>query len=134
MNENRYVCIELGSTRIKAVLINADHHIVASGNFTWESLSLRHIVTFAHWANIASTVFDYTPDEALNFTNNLNDKKTADSAAALYYDPVSYTHLDVYKRQALYTITGIFQCRCFFCKELKTSVKYRGDIVKSKEI
>lgn len=43
-------------------------------------------MTFAHWANIASTVFDYTPDEALNFTNNLNNKKTADSAAALYYD------------------------------------------------
>ena len=43
-------------------------------------------MTFAHWANIASTVFDYEPDETLNFTNNLNDKKTADSAAALYYD------------------------------------------------
>ncbi len=43
-------------------------------------------MTFAHWSNIASTVFDYTPDETLNFTNNLNDKKTADSAAALYYD------------------------------------------------
>ncbi len=43
-------------------------------------------MTFAHWENIASTVFDYTPDEKLNFTNNLNDKKTADSAVALYYD------------------------------------------------
>ena len=43
-------------------------------------------MTFAHWANIASTVFDYEPDEKLNFTNNLNSKKTADSAAALYYD------------------------------------------------
>lgn len=43
-------------------------------------------MTFAHWANIAATVFDYEPDETLNFTNSLNDKKTADSAAALYYD------------------------------------------------
>ncbi len=43
-------------------------------------------MTFAHWANIASTVFDYTPDETLHFTNDKNDKKTADSAAALYYD------------------------------------------------
>lgn len=43
-------------------------------------------MTFAHWANLAATVFDYTPDETLNFTNNLNSKKTADSAAALYYD------------------------------------------------
>lgn len=37
MNENLYLGIELGSTRIKAVLINSDHDIVASGNFTWES-------------------------------------------------------------------------------------------------
>lgn len=43
-------------------------------------------MTFAHWANIAATVFDYTPDESLNFTNSLNSHKTADSAAALYYD------------------------------------------------
>lgn len=43
-------------------------------------------MTFAHWANIASTVFDYEPDNSLNFTNNFNAKKTADSAAALYYN------------------------------------------------
>ncbi|NMA94332.1 MAG: hypothetical protein GX975_06690, partial [Clostridiales bacterium] len=43
-------------------------------------------MTFAHWVNIASTVFDYTPDETLNFTNSLNDKRTADSASALYYN------------------------------------------------
>ncbi len=43
-------------------------------------------MTFAHWSNIAATVFDYTPDESLNFTNRLNAGKTADSAAALYYD------------------------------------------------
>lgn len=43
-------------------------------------------MTFAHWANIASTAFDYTPDPTLNFTNPINDEKTGDSAAALYYD------------------------------------------------
>lgn len=43
-------------------------------------------MTFAHWGNIAATVFDYEPDVSLNFTNALNKKKTADSAAALYYD------------------------------------------------
>lgn len=43
-------------------------------------------MTFAHWANIAATKFDYEPDTTLNFTNNLNKTKTADSAAALYYD------------------------------------------------
>lgn len=43
-------------------------------------------MTFAHWANIAATKFDYTPDPSLNFTNGINGTKTADSAAALYYD------------------------------------------------
>ncbi len=47
-------------------------------------------VTFAHWANLASTVFDYTPDTdaPLNFTNAYAsiDYLTADSAVALYYD------------------------------------------------
>lgn len=43
-------------------------------------------MTFAHWANIAQTVFDYEPVTTLNFTNDANKKKTADSAAALYYD------------------------------------------------
>ena len=40
----------------------------------------------AHWANLASSIFDYTPDTTLNFTNNLNEWKTADSAVALYFD------------------------------------------------
>ncbi len=43
-------------------------------------------MTFAHWANIAATKFDYEPDPSLNFTNSINGTKTADSAAALYFD------------------------------------------------
>ena len=48
-------------------------------------------VTFAHWNNLASSVFDYEPEEdytqSLNFTNPYNEKyMTADSATALYYD------------------------------------------------
>lgn len=43
-------------------------------------------MTFAHWANIAATRFDYEPDTTLNFTNAINGMKTADSAVALYYD------------------------------------------------
>lgn len=41
---------------------------------------------FAHWANLASTKFDYMVDEKYNFTSNINSIKTADSAVALYYD------------------------------------------------
>ena len=48
-------------------------------------------VTFAHWNNLAASVFDYEPVEdytqSLNFTNPYNEKyMTADSATALYYD------------------------------------------------
>ncbi|MDR0946360.1 MAG: chitobiase/beta-hexosaminidase C-terminal domain-containing protein [Ruminococcus sp.] len=42
-------------------------------------------MTFAHWANLASTKFDYEATGE-NFTHPLNDELTADSAAALYYD------------------------------------------------
>ncbi len=42
---------------------------------------------FGHWNNIASTVFDYTPDETMTFTNFANRKYlTSDSAYAQYFD------------------------------------------------
>ncbi len=40
----------------------------------------------AHWASLASTVYDYAPDPTLNFTNAFNARHlTSDSAVALYY-------------------------------------------------
>ena len=40
-----------------------------------------------HWNNLASTVFDYTPDVTMTFTNYSNKKYlTSDSAYALYFD------------------------------------------------
>ncbi len=42
---------------------------------------------FGHWNNLAATVFDFTPDNTLTFTNPGNKRYlTADSAYALYYD------------------------------------------------
>lgn len=44
-------------------------------------------LAFGHWNNLAATVFDFTPDESLSFTNPYNEKYlTADSAYALYFD------------------------------------------------
>ena len=47
-------------------------------------------VTFAHWSNLASTVYDYTPstNAPLDFTDTYGSIEylTADSAVALYYD------------------------------------------------
>ena len=43
--------------------------------------------TFAHWNNLAATVFDYEADGDLTFTNAYNQQyMTADSAYALYFD------------------------------------------------
>lgn len=45
-------------------------------------------VAFGHWANLATTVFDFVPDLSRPALNNPYDGKylTADSAYALYYD------------------------------------------------
>ncbi len=44
-------------------------------------------IAFGHWNNLASSVFDFIPNEELDFTNQYNiDYMTADSAYALYYD------------------------------------------------
>ncbi len=52
-----------------------------------EKASAPKKVTFAHWVHLASTVFDYTPDEKFSFVTPYNaETLTADSAFALYYD------------------------------------------------
>lgn len=43
-------------------------------------------IAVGHWNNLAASLFDFTPDPNLNFTNAINDYLTADSACALYYD------------------------------------------------
>lgn len=52
-----------------------------------DTASTPEKVTFAHWNNLAATVFAYDPDESLYFTTPYNrDYLTADSAFALYYN------------------------------------------------
>ena len=60
-----------------------------NGSINGESI-VPEKVTFAHWYNLASNVFDYTPsiDDPLDYTElyaNI-DYLTQDSAVALYYD------------------------------------------------
>lgn len=44
-------------------------------------------IAFGHWNNLASSLFEFAPDTAMEFTNAFNDTYlTADSAYALYYD------------------------------------------------
>ena len=49
--------------------------------------SMPYQIAFGHWNSLASALFDFTPDGALTFTNQYNDKYlTADSAVAYYYE------------------------------------------------
>ena len=50
-------------------------------------LLMPYQIAFAHWNSLASTLFEFTPDTNLAFTNQFNEKYlTADSAVAYYYD------------------------------------------------
>ena len=48
---------------------------------------MPYMTTFAHWNNLAATVFDYEADDTMTFTNAYNKEYlTADSAYAMYFD------------------------------------------------
>jgi sugar (pentulose or hexulose) kinase len=56
--------IELGSTRIKAVIIDEHHKPIASGSFDWENTLEDGVWTYsldAVWAGIQSAVRDFPP-------------------------------------------------------------------------
>ena len=50
------------------------------------STQIPYQVAFGHWNSLASTLFTFTPDNTIDFTDPYNDYQTADSAYALYYD------------------------------------------------
>ena len=72
---------DMGAPAVTAYTLNA--------SIAGESIVPKK-VTFAHWANLASTVYDYSPsaNAPLDFTDVYGsiDYLTADSAVALYYD------------------------------------------------
>ena len=47
-NKKAVLGIELGSTRIKAVLIDEENNPIASGNFDWENSFENGIWTYRH--------------------------------------------------------------------------------------
>lgn len=72
---------DMGAPTVTAYTLNAS---VAGESITPTK------VTFAHWSNLASTIYDYIPSEKdpIDFTNPYGgiEYLTADSAVALYYD------------------------------------------------
>lgn len=77
-NKTFYALDDAGYPSIVAYTINAAINDVECKPYQ---------TTFAHWNNLASTVFDYTVDADMAFTNPYNKSyQTADSAYALYFD------------------------------------------------
>ena len=48
--------------------------------------AMPYQAAFGHWNNLAASLFDFVPDDSMDFTKIQNDYLTADSAYALYYD------------------------------------------------
>jgi len=46
-------------------------------------------MVIAHWESLSETKWDYTPNKLINFTTDKNDYGSADSAAALYFEPTT---------------------------------------------
>ncbi len=58
-----------------------------SGVAAYSINTTAYKAVFAHWNNLASTVFEYAPNPAMTFTNPNNiEYQTADSAYAIYND------------------------------------------------
>jgi len=58
-----YLGIELGSTRIKAVIIDDNHNLVASGSHSWENSLVDGIWTYGLdevWSGLQNAVKDLT--------------------------------------------------------------------------
>ena len=78
--------IEFGSTRIKAVLIGDDHAPRATGAHDWENM-------------LVDGSWTYSLDMIWEGISDCYSKMAQDAKEKYGVTTVSYTHLDVYKRQ-----------------------------------
>ena len=75
------------TSEIPAQMFAADDPVSPSVvAYTVNSGSTPYQAAFGHWSHLASTLFDFTADITLDFTNTRSEYMTADSAYALYFD------------------------------------------------
>lgn len=87
MIENCVLGIELGSTRIKAVLINDKHEPIASGSHTWENQLVDGYWTYsidAVWAGIQDAYADLTKDVQKKFGEKITTLKAIGFSAMMH--------------------------------------------------
>ena len=70
----------------------------------WNGGKTPSKVILGHWANLANTRYEYTPDSFCDFTNYSNKYKTPDSAAALYWECGSLADGGAYGAEVLYGV------------------------------
>ncbi|MFD2332460.1 S-layer homology domain-containing protein [Cohnella sp. GCM10020058] len=64
-------------------------NVVAYGfnNYAEQNINIVDEMIVGHWAGMANTKWDYTPNPNLDFTRDTNDYGSSDSAVAYYWNP-----------------------------------------------
>ncbi len=70
----------------------------------WSEGAAPDRVIIAHWANLANTRYDYTPNKNCDFSNYSSIYRTPDSALAFYWSEDSLASNEVKKAEFLYGI------------------------------
>ena len=83
-SDNLILGLELGSTRIKAVLIGGDHRIVRTGDYTWKS-SLENGVWTYHMADVQTGL-----RTAIGALGTLPDKLSAMGVSAMMHGYLAF--------------------------------------------
>lgn len=70
----------------------------------WNSGVKPNKVILGHWANIANTRYDYSPDKYCDFSNYSNNYRTPDSAVAIYWENNSLKNGESFTGEFLYGV------------------------------
>ncbi len=70
----------------------------------WEGGIEPNKIIVGHWANMANTRYDYTPDKYCDFTNYSNLHKEPDAATAIYWEQADLAAGSSFKGETLYGV------------------------------
>ena len=70
----------------------------------WDEGAAPNRVVLGHWANLANTRYDYTPNPSCDFSNYSNQYRTPDSAMAFYWTEEALAPQASRKAQFLYGV------------------------------
>ena len=70
----------------------------------WNGGTKPDKVILGHWANLANTRYDYTPDQYCDFSNYSNSYRTPDSSAAIYWENHVVKNGETFNGELLYGV------------------------------